>query len=66
MMQVVGERRIRNGSGGGNHGVRGLHEKERRFPVRIIAHLAGMRLVVAADAKDAADRKARIAAGDGA
>src|SRR3712207_7092134 len=49
--------------------VRRLHEKERLLPVRVVAHLARVLGVVAADAVDAADgeqaRLARDRHGDG-
>ena len=41
----------------GHDGVRGLHEEERRLAVRVVAHLARVLGVVAADAVDAVDGK---------
>ncbi len=42
-------------------GVGGLHEEERRLPVRIAAHLPGVFGVVAADTKDTPDRESAAA-----
>src|SRR3546814_9741098 len=39
------------------YGVRRLGEEEGRLAIRIMAHFAGVRRIVAADAEDAADRE---------
>ena len=39
-----------------------LHEEKWRLAIRVVAHLARVLGIVAADAKNAADRKAQIAA----
>lgn len=64
MMQVVGLRRIGHRSGGRNHGVGRLHEKERRFASRIVAHFARVRGIVAADTEHAPNGKACRTSGD--
>src|SRR6185437_3614321 len=64
VVQIGGHRGIRDLAGIGYDGVGRLHEEERVLAVRIVAHLARMRRVVAADAIDAANGEG-LAALDG-
>jgi hypothetical protein len=63
---VGGLARIRHGriARGVDHRIGRLHEEERRLAVGVLAHLTGMRRVVAAHAEDTVDREALVAAGD--
>ena len=63
VMQVLGQRRIRNGGAFAFQHVGMLGEKERRRPL-VIAHLADVLEIVAPDAPDAAYRKRLLLAGD--
>jgi hypothetical protein len=56
VMQILGQRRIRDGRAVGDDRV-GRLRKEKRWIAHVMTHLADMFLVVAADASDAAHRK---------
>src|SRR3546814_7322971 len=56
-MQVGRRRRVGHVAMARCYGVRRLGEEEGRLAVRIMAHFAGVRRIVAADAEDAADRE---------
>src|ERR1700728_3265481 len=60
VMIVACLRRIRNLAAAGCGRIRKLGEKERCLAIRILTHLACVRRVVAANAKDATDRKSRL------
>ncbi len=62
VVHVLGERRIGHGRAIRHDGVGGLGEEERRV-AHVVAHLADVLLVVAADAPDAAHRKRLVGAG---
>ena len=65
VMQVMRCRRIGNRGAAHHQRVGRLAEEERRLPVRVVAHFAGMGGIVATDAVDPADRKLIVAVGDG-
>ena len=62
-MDVLGAGRVGEGAAARDQSVGGLHEEERRLAVGVVAHLAGVLGVVAADAEDAVHREqiARVA-----
>ena len=64
VVQVLGRLRIRNGRAVGHNRIGRLHEEKRRLAIRIMAHLARVFGVVAADAIDAADREHFVALDD--
>ena len=64
VMQILGQRRVGDGGAIRLDHVGVLGEEERRRPL-VIAHLADVLEIVAADAPDAADRKGFAIAGDG-
>ena len=64
VMQILGQRRIGNGGAVRHEHVGVLGEEERRRAL-VIAHLADVLEIVAADAPDAANRKGFGFAGDG-
>src|SRR5690349_18896117 len=64
MMQIRSAGRILHVAAFGHDRVRGLQEEKRRLLVRILPHLARVRRVIAPDAIDTVDRKARLVAHD--
>jgi hypothetical protein len=65
VVHVVRQRGVRELAAVGHDGAGRFHEEERRFAVGVVAHLAGVFGVVAADAENAVDREARAFSLDG-
>jgi hypothetical protein len=64
MVQIRALRRIGHVAVAQQQSVGGLHEEKRWLPIRIAAHFSRVLGVIAADAKDAADRE-DTTSGDG-
>src|SRR5690606_7076458 len=64
VMEILGGAGKRHRRAVFHHGVAGLGEEERRLPVRIAPHLAGVCRIIASDTEDAPDREALFASGD--
>ena len=57
VVEVLRQRRVGHIGAARHHGIRGLGKEERRLTLGVMAHLAGMLGIVAANAIDAAHRE---------